>query len=125
MDPPLSELGEAVLGELGAGWDFSLGIAEAFGVGGMQFISFSGPVAGPRVWAESESTWRLEFAIPDTGLTMATEWWLKPKGSDSALTEVLVAICSGDYALDKRDDLQVKVASKRMPITLPTFPAQP
>ena len=125
MDPRLSELGDAVLGALGSGWGFSLGIAEAFGVGGMQFINFSGPVAGPRVWAESESTWRVEFAIPDTGLTMATEWWLRPKGSDSALTELLVAICSGDYALDKRDELQVTVASKRMPITLPTFPVQP
>ena len=96
-------------------------MADGFGLVGAPIVDFSAGEPGPRVWAESDFTWRVEFSIPDSGLTVATEWWLRPKGSDAALTELIVAICNGGFALDKRDDLQVKVASKRMPITLPTF----
>ena len=125
MSPRLSELGEAVLAALPPGWQAVYGTADGFGLVRAAIVDFSAGDPGPRVWAESDFTWRVEFAIPGSGLTVAAEWWLRPRGSDAALTELLVAICRGDYALDTRDDLQVRVASKRMPITLPTFPVAP
>jgi len=96
VSPRLSELGEAVLAALPPGWRAVYGTADGFGMVDAPVVDFSASKPGPRVWAESDFTWRLEFAIPESRLTEATEWWLRPKGSDSALTELIVAICVGD-----------------------------
>jgi hypothetical protein len=118
-DELIAQAADAVVARLDSPWRYSLESRDGFGVTGTPVAAFSREsVAGPVLWFENPTTFRVTYVLPD-GDEMSAELWRNSAGDHERLVDILVSLCDGRLT---RDGHYVFVETAKRPIKLPVYP---
>jgi hypothetical protein len=118
-DELLTQVADAALARLDPLWHYELGTSDGFGATGLRVATFSrDSQAGPTLWFENSTTFRVTYVLPE-GDEVSAEAWRVSAADHETLVEVLVALCEGRLTIDRHF---ASVETAKRPVKLPIFP---
>jgi hypothetical protein len=117
-DELLVQVADAALVRLDPAWRYELGTSDGFGATGLRVATFSrDSEAGPTLWFEDPTTFRVTYLLPD-GDEVSAEVWRISAADHETLVDVLVALCEGRLTVDGHFAV---VETAKRPVKLPVY----